>query len=43
MHTGGPPPHGLWNYTFEIREDGAIHVKHDMHVKEAPREKPYIV
>ena len=42
-HTGGPPPHGLWNYTFEIREDGTIYVKHDMHVEEIPGEKPYVV
>ena len=25
---GGPPPRGLYRYTFEIREDGGIYIKH---------------
>lgn len=28
-HVGGPPPHGLWRYIFEIREDGTIRIKHE--------------
>lgn len=27
-YIGGPPPRGLYNYEFEIREDGAFYVKH---------------
>jgi Rieske Fe-S protein len=26
---GGPPPRGLYRYTFEIRDDGGIYVKHE--------------
>ncbi|CAN5871001.1 hypothetical protein BH18ACT11_BH18ACT11_00180 [soil metagenome] len=26
---GGPPPKNLWSYVFEVREDGAIYVKHE--------------
>lgn len=52
-HLAGPPPHGLWFYTFEVRENGGIYVKHDFHVKEKspsgdpnvvfPIDKPYVV
>ena len=27
-HVGGPPPHGLWRYIFQVREDGSIRIKH---------------
>ena len=27
-YVGGPPPRGLYHYTFEIRENGGIYVKH---------------
>ncbi len=35
---GGPPPQGLYNYAFEIREDGGIYVKHEF-----TNGKPYVV
>ena len=28
-HIGGPPPHGLWRYRFQIREDGSVRIKHE--------------
>ena len=28
-HVGGPPPHGLWRYVFDIRDDGMIRIKHE--------------
>ena len=34
---GGPPPRDLYRYTFEIREDGGIYVKHEFDGK------PYVV
>lgn len=47
MHIGGPPPHGLWRYTFKIQEDGTIYIKHDFYLKEQPggatHNKPYVV
>jgi Rieske Fe-S protein len=35
---GGPPPHGLWRYAYQIREDGSIFVKHEF-----TNGKPYVV
>lgn len=37
-HMGGPPPHDLWRYTFRVREDGGILVKHEF-----VGGKPYVV
>lgn len=42
-HTGGPPPHGLWRYVFEVREDGGIYVKHEFYVDEKKGGRPYVV
>ena len=28
-YLAGPPPRGLYRYTFEIREDGGLYVKHE--------------
>jgi Rieske Fe-S protein len=39
---GGPPPHGLWRYVFQIREDGSIYVKHEFQ-EEKTGGKPYVV
>ncbi len=36
-YVGGPPPRGLYRYTFEIREDGGIYVKHEFDGK------PYVI
>jgi Rieske Fe-S protein len=41
-HTGGPPPHGLWRYVSQIREDGRIFVKHEFYVEQKGRTKPGI-
>jgi Rieske Fe-S protein len=43
QHTGGPPPHGLWRYVFEIHEDGGIYVKHEFYVEQRRGGKPYVV
>ncbi len=39
---GGPPPHGLWRYVFQIREGGSIYVKHEFQ-EEKTGGKPYVV
>lgn len=28
-YIAGPPPHGLFRYAYEVREDGGIYVKHE--------------
>ena len=28
-YVAGPPPHGLFRFTYEVREDGTLYVKHD--------------
>ncbi len=35
---GGPPPQGLYKYAHEIREDGAIYIKHEF-----TNGKPWVV
>ena len=42
-HEGGPPPHGLWRYVFEIREDGSIYIKHEFYLEQRRGGKPYVV
>lgn len=42
-HTGGPPPHGLWRYEFQIRDDGSMYVRHEFHLKNRNGGKPYVV
>jgi Rieske Fe-S protein len=36
-YVGGPPPRGLYRYTFEVRKDGGLYVKHEFDGK------PYVV
>ncbi len=38
-YVGGPPPRGLYNYTFEVRENGRLYVKHEF---DGPGQ-PYVV
>ena len=35
-YRGGPPPHGLFPYAFQIREDGSFYVKHEFTKYGAP-------
>ncbi len=42
-HTAGPPPHGLWRYDFQIRDDGSMYVRHEFHLKNRDGGKPYVV
>ena len=44
---GGPPPRGLYRYTYEVREDGNIYVKHEFDVEPGipgiNTQEPYVV
>ena len=42
--TGGPPPRGLYNYTFEVRENGRLYVKHEFDIEPGlNKQQPYVV
>lgn len=38
-YVGGPPPRGLYNYTYQVRENGRLYVKHEF---DGPGQ-PYVV
>lgn len=38
-YIGGPPPRGLYNYTFEVRENGRLYVRHEF---DGPGQ-PYVI
>lgn len=38
-YLAGPPPRGLYNYTFEIRENGRLYIRHEF---DGPG-RPYVV
>ena len=44
---GGPPPRGLYEYTYEVREDGNIYVKHEFDVQPGisglNTQQPYVI
>lgn len=43
-YVAGPPPRGLYQYTFEIRKDGNIYVKHEFDVGGGLNEQePYVI
>jgi Rieske Fe-S protein len=43
-YVAGPPPRGLYQYTFEVRKDGNIYVKHEFDVGSGLNEQePYVI
>jgi len=43
-YIGGPPPRGLYNFTFEVRENGMLYVKHEFNVEPGLNsQQPYVV
>lgn len=43
-YVGGPPPRGMYSYTFEVREDGYIYAKHEFDVGNGLNEQePYVI
>ena len=43
-YIGGPPPRGLYKYTFEVRQNGRIYVKHEFDIEPGlNKQQPYVV
>jgi nitrite reductase/ring-hydroxylating ferredoxin subunit len=43
-YVGGPPPRGMYRYTYEVREDGYIYVKHEFDVGgDKGSQKPFVI
>ena len=43
-YVGGPPPRGMYRYTYEVREDGYIYVKHEFDDGgEKGPQKPFVI
>jgi Rieske Fe-S protein len=43
-YIGGPPPRGMYHYTFEVRENGNIYVRHEFDVGgEKGPQRPYVI
>lgn len=43
-YVAGPPPRGLYQYDFEIREDGNIYVKHEFDIEPGINsQEPYVI
>ena len=46
-YEGGPPPRGMYSYTFEVREDGNVYVKHEFDVEPGipgiSTQEPYVI
>lgn len=43
-YVGGPPPRGLYRYTFEVREDGLIYVRHEFDIEPGLNsQEPYVI
>lgn len=43
-YIGGPPPRGMYRYTYEIREDANVYVRHEFDIEGGPnKQQPYVV
>ena len=43
-YVAGPPPRGMYSYTFEVRDDGKLYAKHDFDVNHGLNEQePFVV
>jgi Rieske Fe-S protein len=46
-YEGGPPPRGMYSYTFEVRQDGNVYVKHEFDVEPGipgiSTQEPYVI
>ena len=44
QYVGGPPPRGMYEYTYEVREDGKIYVKHEFDIEDRlDPQRPYVI
>ena len=43
-YVGGPPPRGMYRFTYEVREDGYIYVKHEFDIGgDKGPQQPYVI
>ena len=43
-YIGGPPPRGMYRFTFEVREDANIYIKHEFDIGgENGPQQPYVI
>ena len=43
-YVGGPPPRGMYRFTYEVREDGYIYVKHEFDIGgDRGPQQPYVI
>ena len=46
-YVGGPPPRGMYRYTYEVRQDGNVYVKHEFNIKPGipgiSTQQPYVI
>ena len=44
QYVAGPPPRGMYEYTYEVRENGRIYVRHEFDIEEGlDVQKPYVI
>ena len=46
-YVAGPPPRNMYSYTFEVRDDGNVYVKHEFNIKPGipgiSTQEPYVI
>ncbi len=43
-YVGGPPPRGMYRFTYEVREDANIYIKHEFDIGgEKGPQRPYVI
>ncbi len=43
-YVGGPPPRGMYSYTYEVRDDGTIYAKHEFDIEPGLNtQEPYVI
>ena len=43
-YIGGPPPRGMYKYTFEVREDANVYIKHEFDIEPGlNKQRPYVI
>ncbi len=43
-YVAGPPPRGMYAYTFEVREDGTLYIKHEFDIEPGiNKQEPYVI
>ena len=42
-YVAGPPPRGMYSYTYEVRQDGKVYIKHDFDTEGKGSQQPYVI